>query len=813
MKISLDWLKDYVALPEDLDISKIAYDLTMSTVEVEGAEHLSEKFEHMVLGQISEVLPHPNADRLKVCRTDVGGEIKEIVCGGINLRDGMKVAVAKPGAMVRWHGEGEPVEIKNAKLRGVESYGMICASSEIGLFDLFPFEEDATIIDLSDFDAAPGTPLHKALGLDDVILEIDNKSLTNRPDLWGHYGMARELSALYDLPMKELPVFTASVPEKLKVVIDDPDRCTRYLGLKIENVSTKPASFKIQSRVWRVGMRPINALVDITNYVMLAVGQPTHAFDFNNIAGGITVRRARSGEKLSLLNGRELTLTGEDLVIADDEEAVALAGVMGGSKDSILEKTTNVILEIANFTSLGVRRTSTRFDVRTEASIRYEKGMDPQRVDGAIGLSAALFAEEFPEMKLTAMTDNYPKPLSQTRVTVSLDWLARRTGKRLPESDIEKMLKRLGFEVVIEGDELRVVSPSWRSTGDISLPDDIMEEVARLHGYENYEPTPITTSFQRAINQREYDLERGIREYLSFRCGMREIFTYPWMKDEFIAAAAISTEDALQIATPPAPTEKYVRTSNLPNLLEAVAKNLRFADAFALYEMTQIFFGRDYTSKNDPREKLPLQKRSLAGAITDRADEYPRLFRSAKGIVEHMARNVHMEPLAFAGIQPGNRPGWADETACLAITKNDVVVGCVALLSKKSALSAGIKQAAVAIFELDVDALKPLDSRTNRFSHLPEFPQVEYDISMIFDEKVTWQEVSEAASKGQNLVKSVSFVDEYRGRQIPQGKKSITLRLIIGADDKTLTSEEIEKTARAVERRLEHQMGGTLRGE
>ncbi|MDR1943743.1 MAG: phenylalanine--tRNA ligase subunit beta [Synergistaceae bacterium] len=812
MKISLNWLKDYIDIPKDIEISKLMYDLTMSTVEVEGAESLADKFRNITVGRIERVLPHPNADKLKICVTDVGEpSLKEIVCGGINLRDGMKVIAAKPGSYVRWHGEGDLVEIKNAKLRGVESFGMICASSEIGLFDLFPFEEQATIVDLSGFDAAPGTPLEEALGIDDVILEIDNKSLTNRPDLWGHYGIAREISALYGVPMKELP--KAALPGSdggLRISILDPDRCSRYLGLKIENVSAKPASFEIRSRIWRVGMRPINALVDITNYVMLAVGQPAHAFDSGNIEGGVTVRRAREGEKLLLLNGKELTLTAEDLAIADDAEAVALAGVMGGGKDSILDDTTSVILEIANFTPLGVRKTASRFEVRTEASIRYEKGIDPQRVDQAAALAASLFASEFPDMRITGLADNYPRPLEPARITVSLGWLSKRMGKRIPNATITDALERLGFAVQIDGDEMKTVAPSWRSTGDVSLPDDVMEEVARLHGYENFEPAPIATTFERAINQRSNELERRIREYLSFRCGMQEIFTYPWMKDEFIAAASISTAETLKLATPPAPDERYIRSSLLPNLLKAVSENLRFAQDFDIYELAQVFFDRDYESRCDAREKLPLQRRGAAGALVQTGGDVLSLFRRAKGIVENMSGWTHMKRLSFAQM---TKPAWADGTVWLDVLREEEPVGRLALLAKKSALAAGIKQASVMLFELDVDSLEPLASRTNKFARLSEFPQVEYDISMNFDESVKWSEIESAVlgKKGPgDLVKSVSFVDLYRGKQIPEGKKSVTLRLVIGSDEKTLASEEIEKTAGVITKRLAKQLGGEL---
>ena len=305
MKVSLNWIKDYVDLPQDMDLTRLAYDLTMSTVEVEGAEDLARRFDHMLVGRITEVCPHPNADKLQICRTDIGGgDIRDIVCGGTNVRPGMKVAVAAPGAMCRWHGEGEPVEIKEAKLRGVKSYGMICGAAEIGLGDLFPTTEEAHILDLSDFDAAAGTPIADALDLNDIILEIDNKSMTNRPDLWGHYGIARELAALYDLPLKPLPPFTCGAGSDglNTVTVEDTERCPRYIGAAVEGLSVKPAPFRMQSRIWRVGMRPINALVDITNYVMLATGQPTHAFDSDNIAGHIIVRRAKDGEQLELLN-------------------------------------------------------------------------------------------------------------------------------------------------------------------------------------------------------------------------------------------------------------------------------------------------------------------------------------------------------------------------------------------------------------------------------------------------------------------------------------------------------------------------------
>lgn len=574
MKLSLSWIKDFVNIPEDMDMKQLAYDLTMDTVEVEDVEYLADRFDHMVVGVIEDIEPHPNADKLRVCKVDIGdGEIKDIVCGGINLEKGMRVAVSCPGAIVRWHGEGEPVEIKKSKLRGVASYGMICASDEIGLGDLFPASQEAEILDLSAFDVPAGTTLADALDLNDVLLEIDNKSMTNRPDLWGHYGIAREIAALYNLPLAEIKPFETDVQSDFNVEIADPDRCPRYIGVEMSGVNVKEAPYQMQNRIWKVGMRPINALVDITNYVMLATGNPTHAFDADNISDHIVVRHAAENEKLLLLNDKELSLCTDDLVITDSEGPVALAGVMGGAKDSILPKTERVILEVANFEAAGIRRTALRYDNRTEASSRYEKAIDPERCDQALALSMQYFKELYPEMKVTGYCDKYVKKLKRAEIDVNLVWLEKRLGKHLTNDEIQGKLEKLGFDVQINGEDMHVIAPTWRSTGDISIKDDVMEEVARMYGYDNFEPTSFTTTFDSAINQKDQDLVRNMKEFLAIRCGMQEIYTYPWVNDVYLNAIMQTTEGMLRLSTPPAPDLSYLRASLLPNICEAVAKN------------------------------------------------------------------------------------------------------------------------------------------------------------------------------------------------------------------------------------------------
>jgi phenylalanyl-tRNA synthetase beta chain len=812
MKLSLSWIKDYVKLPEDTDLKQLAYDLTMDTVEVEDVEYLADRFENMVVGVIEAIEQHPNADRLRVCKVDIGdGEIKDIVCGGINLEVGMRVAVACPGAMCRWHGEGEPVMIKKSKLRGVASFGMICASEEIGLGELFPASQEGEIVDLSAFEVPAGTSIADALDLNDVILEIDNKSMTNRPDLWGHYGIAREIAALYNLKLEEIKPFETDVQSDFNVEIEDAERCPRYIGVEMTGVNVKPAPYQMQSRIWKVGMRPINALVDITNYVMLATGNPTHAFDANCIQDHIVVRRAQEGEKLLLLNDKDLTLCSDDLVITDAEGPVALAGVMGGAKDSILPETEKVILEVANFESTGIRRSALRYDNRTEASSRYEKAIDPERCDQAVALAMQYFQEIYPEVQVTGYCDKYVNKLERAEIDVDLTWLEKRLGKHLTNEEIQSKLEILGFDVKIEENNMHVVAPTWRSTGDISIKDDMMEEVARMYGYDNFEATPFTTTFEGAINQKEIDLVRNIKEFLALRCEMQEVYTYPWMNDTYVNAVLSNTDGVLKLSTPPAPNLSYIRSSLLPNLCEAVMKNERYFNDFSIFEEAQVFFDRNYTSAYDELESLPEQKRHIAAAFASSTKKVEMLFREVKGILEYMPRYTHMEGFTF---KKEEKPNWADNVVWLNIYCGKEKIGDMGLLAKKTSMECGIKNLTVILFELDTTKLKPLKSRTNKFAHVAEYPETDYDISMLFDVNTTWKEIYDAImgeKKAAALLKAATFIDEYRGKQVPKGKKSVTIRLTIGSMEKTLTSKDIEKTANQTLAKLSKKVGGELR--
>ena len=366
----------------------------------------------------------------------------------------------------------------------------------------------------------------------------------------------------------------------------------------------------------------------------------------------------------------------------------------------------------------------------------------------------------------------------------------------------------MGYEVSFTEDMMHIVVPSWRSTGDVSIKADIMEEVARMYGYENFQPTAITTTFEGAVNQLDVDLVRRVKEYLAFRCNMQEIFTYPWMSEEFVNALCPTTEGILALSTPPSPTEKYIRSSLLPNICKAIVKNERNFPEFDIFEEAQIFLDSDYT-ENYRGEKLPAQKKHLGCAFVGASDKVAELFRRAKGVIGMMPRYTHMEGFTF---EKNEKPYWADATVWLNIYLGDKKIGDLALLSKKAALACGIKVLSAVLVELDMDALVPFKSRTNTYVRMPEFPTNDYDVSFLVDSQVKWSEIYDAVmGKKNELLRDVRFVDEYKGKQIPDGKKSITIRLVIGSNEKTLTGDEIESVAKSAIKKLTKVIGADVR--
>lgn len=807
MRISIEWLGDYVDLPADT-LSTLAHDLTMSTVEVERVIDVGASLDGIVVARVVFRAQHPNAERLCLAQCDIGGDAPvQVVCGGTNVTEGMLVALALPGSHVLGR-DGQPMKIKRGTLRGEASDGMLCGASEVGLTQLLPPAEDGHIVDLAGWPAIVGAPLAQAIGFDDQVIEIDNKSLTNRPDLWGHYGIARELAALYGLPLKPLPAgeappATGDVP----IRIEDPVHCTRYTLGHLGGVRVAPAPNWMRSRLARVGQRPINNLVDLTNYVMMAVGQPSHAFDQRDVGGGIVVRPARTGEALTLLDGTQHTLDPEVLVIANTTDAVALAGVMGG-EHAVRDDTTAVLLEVASFEPVQVRRTARRFGLRTESSSRFDKGIDQSRVDVALGLFGHLLDAVSPGATFDALSDAHPTPAEAVQVTVDVAFVQRRLGQDLDVDTIVGLLGRLGFQTAVQDGTLTVAVPPWRATGDVSIPVDLVEEVGRLYGYENLPFRPPVVSLIAPILQPRLRLERRLREALATRFGLREVWSTPWVADRYADAAGMDGP-ALKLAHPPAPDMARLQTTLIPQLLRVAAENLRYFGAFGVFELNRVFEDDWSQAQAHGTDALPTQRKSLAGALV--GDEAGALFLRAKALVLALSRAVQMAPLTLAPAESGSAP-WADDGARLQIELDGAPIGVIGALSAQAARKAGVRAGkAVALFEISVAALQPIASRSNRFAALPAHPEVDFDLSLIVERAVRWSEVEALVGGAHKLIQRVRFIEEYTGPQVGEGNKSITLRITLGARDRTLVGKEVDKAVAKVTAKLRSELGATIR--
>ena len=411
MLVSQNWIEQFTTIPNDITPEKLGEDLTLHVVEVEDVIDEAKFLDKIFVGRVASVQKHPNADKLNICTVEFGeAHPAQVVCGGSNVTEGMLCAFGALGAKVRWHGEGDLIELKKAKIRDAESYGMICASDEIGLGEMFPKGDEKGILDLSDMNLEVGKPLAEALGLEDVVFDIDNKSMTHRPDLWGQYGMAREVAAMYGQALKKYEppkIGKKNGNWKLEIDAQDKEACPRYMGLVVEGIEVGESPEWLKKRLMAVGVQSINNVVDVTNYVMLELGQPMHAFDASQIAKGkeqvaITVRKAEAGEQFVSLDDKEFVLTTEDLVIATDDRVIALAGVKGSNNSGVTDETTTIVLESANFDAVTVRRTSMRHGLRTDASTRFEKALDPHTAELAMRRAVELLKQVCPNATLSS---------------------------------------------------------------------------------------------------------------------------------------------------------------------------------------------------------------------------------------------------------------------------------------------------------------------------------------------------------------------------------------------------------------------------
>lgn len=806
MYLSFNWLKQYVGLPDSISAEEVAEKLKMSTVEVEGIERASALLGNVVVGKVISAEKHPQADKLKLCNVDVGDEKLQIVCGGSNVREGMLVALAKIGAKVKWHGEGELVELKPTAIRGIESFGMICGANEIGLSGMFPSQDDHEIVDLIGKvnEKQIGKPLADALNLKDVILEIDNKSLSHRPDLWGYYGMAREVAVLFGKNLKDYKTKSLKPAKKSKisfsVEVKDNNLCPRYMAAVVSGIKISESPNWLRQRLLATGVNPINNVVDITNYLMLDLGEPMHAFDAKQLTINneqlteIVVRKAEKGEALTLLDGNKIELAPEDLVIADSEKPLALAGVMGGEYSGINEKTETIIFEAANFNASSIRKSSIRHSVRTDSSARFEKSLDPNLCETALRRAVELVLDVCPGAKLEAVADEKNFTVATGPIAVDKNIFVKKLGEEIPEKQIVKILTQLGFELADKGDKWSVKIPTWRATKDVSMAEDLVEEVARIHGYDNLAAAlPDMSIAPPKINNIRV-LEHLLRDILARDMKAAEIYNYSFVSREQKEKLKDNAE-YLELDNPLSKEKPLLRRSLLPNLMESAVKNIEYFDSVKIFEIGKIFTPELPGVRADLKgsELLPRQENYLSAVIAEKKNNKP--FNSARMMLERIFEELN---LPFAIIKTETKP-WQHPTRSGEVKINEKNIGAIYEVEPSVAASFGLSVRA-AVLELNIDALAEAKQEANPVTYrkLPSFPEVARDVAFTVDKKATHEKLISAIQGADALIKKVELFDVYEGGQLGADKKSLAYRLTLAHNERTLNSSEIDEAMKKV---------------
>jgi phenylalanyl-tRNA synthetase beta chain len=799
LKVSLNWLKDYVNI--SLSAKELAERLTMSGNEVGRIDVVGGTWEHVFVGQVTALDKHPNADRLKLATIDLGTERITVVTGAPNLEVGQKVPFAKVGARLIDGHTGEVAELKPAKIRGVRSEGMACSEKELGISD------NHQGIMILPSDAPVGVPLSQYLG--DTIYDI--KVTPNRADCLSVIGIAREVAALTNQPT-HIPDPTYAeegnpIHDSISIEIADTDLCSRYCASLVTGVKIGPSPQWMQQRIIAGGMRPISNVVDITNYVMLEYGQPLHSFDYSQIKGKkIIVRRARNDEVLYTLDGMKRDLNPNMLVISDEKYPIALAGVMGGADSEVIDPTTSILLESANFNNISIRRTSIKLNLRSEASARFERGISPELAPIALRRATQLLLELAGGKAAKGIADVYPGKREPKPVLLPKERVSRVLGLELSTERIQKVLESLGFSCRSAGTsgDLMVTIPYWRT--DVRMADDLVEEIARIIGYDEIPTTLLSSQIPQQVPAPMLSLKEQIRDLL-VGCGMQEVITY-----SLVSQATLDKVDphkklgpAPRVANPMSSEQEYLRTSLQPGLLATFASNEKHEkDGIKLFEV-----GRAYlTRAND----LPEEREMLVGILGG-----PRLERSwlsgedtldffdAKGILETVFNRLKVK----AGFQPAE-----DQTLLAGKTAEIIVggerVGVAGEVHPKTAALFDISTQPITLFEIDLVKLLSCTGAVYRYRPIPRFPGNSRDIALIVDNSLAASRVQEVIESFP-LVEQVTLFDVYSGEQVPQGKKSLALSVRFQSAERTLTDEEVNQAQQQIIDRLQRDFGATLR--
>ncbi len=816
MKLSYRWLQELVVL-DGIAAAEVAHALTFHTSEIEDTISLGDTIDEVVTARVKSVAPHPDADRLRICQVELAdGAVKEVVCGAPNVAADQVICYAPLGITLPGSGEG-PIKLKPRKIRGVLSDGMICAEDELGLGD----DHDGIVVLPSD--TPLGVPVADALGVRDTVLEIDNIAITHRPDLWGHVGFAREVAALTRRDFREPSVpkqseldAEAKSQDAYPVTVDDGKDCRRYVAIELAGLANGPSPSHLKRRLAVVGVRSIDLLVDLTNYVLLEQGQPVHAFDTRTIEGdAIRVRRAAKGESMVTLDGEKRALTPNDLVIADTKKPIAIAGVMGSEGSGIQADTTSLVLESATFDPTLVRKTAARLGLRTDASSRFEKSLDPEGAMRTALRFVALAKEYCPSAHVTrVITDVYPNPYPSIEIDVPYSLVRRRLGVRVGDSAARRRLKSVGFGVGDAGDSMHIKVPSWRATKDVHIAEDIVEEVGRLGGYDKLEEIAPIAPMVPHHPPPDRRTERLLTPILTLDRGYAETNHYAFYGSDDVKALGI--EDSLHVVmtNPRSDQQDRLIQTTAAGLLRSVARNASREREIRIAERARLFAPRAGAlphevkvlgavnwrgdAEQDPKGRV---FRSLL------ADLHAVLYRACVGttsVAEHNGESLVVGLPAYPWLHPGRRAVVRDSAKNVLAIAGEIAPWVMRTYDLPGR---------AAMFEVDLSAVtQACTAADGEYHALLRYPVVPFDVAVLIPRKTLSSEIADAmrgAVKGN--IRDVHVFDVYEGEGVPDGQRSIALRCELFDVNKTLSSKAADALRGKILKALKKR-GWTVRG-
>ncbi len=775
MFLSMNWISDFVDL-SGLDKLKLINQFSLSTAEVENDIFFKgSDLSGVVVAEIKSVENHPDSKKLHLLKVDAGeAELTDVVCGAPNVRVGMKTAFAKVGAKI-----GE-IEIAPRSLAGYMSYGMCCSEKEIGISD-----DNSGIMEITD-DIPNGTDLKDVYAIDDIIFEVDNKSLTNRPDLWGHYGIAREFAALSGRELKPLETVDLSKYDNLSKVdmkIEDP-LCQRYSCLQVENIKRTVSPVDMRIRLYYCGMRAINFLADLTNYLMLEMGQPMHAFDSRKVEK-IRIKRFDKPFTFQTLDGVERNIDENTLMICNDNTPVAIAGIMGGLDSEIVDDTTTLTLESATFDAASVRKSTVRLSHRTDASMRYEKCLDPEMTTTAIARFVNLLQKYDAESTVvSALTDDYAYHYDKVELNFSKSFVDKYTGIEISNDTIISTLTSLGFTASVDNDEFTVDVPSWRATKDVTMKADIIEEITRIYGYDNFDIHTCLAPLYPVRPDVEKTVEDKIKDLLVKRFSLHELHSYVWAYYDELKALGIDVEGEIKLEGASNPNIETIRKSIIPTQLCQVKQNTSFALRFGIFEIGRVVTGLD-------ENNLCVEKKKLAITLFSKIAPVSVLFYKLRDILEVMSDDIKHKPLSFEPIEATSNyqhPRNLNRIIC-----DGVEIGQIGIVHPTVQKKID-KKAAIVFAEVDVEAFANIENASIQYVEPSKFPEIEVDLSFVSPK---FAPIAKAIAETRSpLIKNVYVTDIYDDEN--DGTKSITTRIVFSHSDKTLTREEVQEVTDSI---------------